>query len=476
MNSTILNVDDHEVNRYIRTQILQKAGYNVVEAATGKHALELCAAQNPALVLLDVNLPDMNGMEVCRHIKSISPVRTIVVHVSATYVGTAHQAHGLLGGADGYLCEPVDPELLLATVGAFLRLRDAEIKLQESQERLAEAQAIAGLTFWEWDVEADSVQMPGPEDSLVHIKFSDWLKLVDEEDRTTVEQTLRRACETLQTFRHEFRARRPDGTLRWIATKGRVFRDANRMATRLVGTNMEITERKKIELALQRSNEDLSQFAFMISHDLQEPLRTITTFTQLLSLRHKEDLNDEAATYMSFVLEGSRRMNAMITELLSFCHIPDFQMAPPRLVALETVFSAVLANVGAAIEESGAVIVHDPLPSVLGDHVQLTQVFQNLISNSLKYRKPDVPLRIEVTSRASEGKWILSIADNGIGFEQKHAESIFGMFKRLHGHEIAGTGIGLAVVKKVIERHGGGIWSESTPGEGARFTFTLPAA
>jgi light-regulated signal transduction histidine kinase (bacteriophytochrome) len=213
----------------------------------------------------------------------------------------------------------------------------------------------------------------------------------------------------------------------------------------------------------------------MISHDLQEPLRTITTFTELLSAKHVNAMNEEAASYLSYVAEGSRRMNSMITELLAFCHIEDSEMAPPEPVSLENVLTGVVANVGTALEESGGTITHDPLPTVLGDPAQLAEVFQNLIANSLKYRKSEDPLRIHISCARSQSEWLFTVADNGRGFEQEHAEEIFGMFKRLHGREIAGSGIGLALVKKILERHSGRIWAEGKIGEGACFTFALPA-
>ena len=367
----------------------------------------------------------------------------------------------------------MDPELLVATVGSFLRLREAELKLQDSQERLAQAQTIAELTFWEWDIERNRVLQSGENQNLSEVAFEDWLRLVHPDDRAGVERILRRACENLEPFRHEFRVCWPDGEVRWLATKGRVFSDPDGKPIRIMGTDMEITERKQIELALQRSNEDLSQFASMISHDLQEPLRTITTFTELLALKHAAALNEEAATYVSYVVEGSRRMNVMITELLSFCHVQGLEMAPPRPVELEDVLRGVLANVSAALEESGATVRHDPLPVVLGDPAQLAEAFQNLLANALKYRKPDRALRIQITCRRIKKEWIISVADNGIGFNPEHSAEIFGMFNRLHGPEIPGSGIGLAVVKKIVERHGGRIWAESTPGSGARFSFTL---
>ena len=470
MNSTILNVDDHEINRYVRSKVLRQAGYHVVEAATGEDAISKWVMEKPSLVLLDVNLPDIPGTDVCRRIKANAATRTLVVHVSATFVDSADQAMGLQGGADGYLCEPVDPDLLVATVGSLLRLREAESRLQDSQERLAQAQTIAGLTFWEWDIARNRVFASGGE-----VPFEEWLWSADPKDRVSVENILRETCSLgRETFTYEFRVGGTEGSPRWMATKGRVFYDPEGKAARAIGTDMEITERKRFELALRRSNEDLSQFAFMISHDLQEPLRTITTMTELLAMKHSSGLSEEAAVYLSHIVEGGRRMNAMITQLLAFCHLQDAGVAAPTLVSLEEVLNGVLANVSAALQESGGTVTHDPLPVVLGDPARLAEVFQNLIGNALKYRKEDEPLRIHISSRKENEGWVFSITDNGIGFDQKHAEEIFSMFKRLGQRKAEGTGIGLAVVKKIVERHGGRIWAESCPGDGARFTFTLP--
>ena len=474
MRSTILNVDDHEINRYIRTQVLQQAGYRVIEAATGEDALSKWLAESPSLVLLDVNLPDMHGMEVCQRIKANRSTRTFVVHVSATYIGASDQTSGLQGGADGYLCEPVDPDLLVATVGSFLRLREAEMKLHDSQERLTQAQAIAGLTFWEWDIAQNRVLQSGEDHhNPTDLAFDEWLSAVHPEDRARVEQTLKRAGGGQEKFRYESRVMGPDWNVRWLSTKCRVFYGAHNEPIRMMGTNMEITERKRIELALQSSNEDLSQFAFMISHDLQEPLRTISTFTDLMTLKHSQALNEEASTYLEYIAEGARRMSAMITELLAFCHIQDSEPALPQPVDLGEVLRGVLANVSTALEESGGRVTHDPLPVVSGDPVQLAEVFQNLIGNAIKYRKKEEKLVVHISSSRRKNECVVSVTDNGIGFDPELAKEIFGMFKRLH-REIGGSGIGLAVVKKIVERHGGQIWAESTPGHGARFTFTLP--
>jgi light-regulated signal transduction histidine kinase (bacteriophytochrome) len=304
------------------------------------------------------------------------------------------------------------------------------------------------------------------------VSFQDWLSSVYTEDRLAVERALRQASPGVDSIRYEFRLA-GDGAPRWFATKAQVFYNTHGAPVRVIGTDMEVTERKRIELALKRSNDDLSQFAFMISHDLQEPLRSITSFTELLHLNYSHAFDEEGASYLSYVAEGGRRMSAMITELLAFCGI---QNAAPgsEPVALEDVLRGVLANVSTALEESGGIITHDNLPVVVGDPTQLAEVFQNLIANSLKYRKSDEPVRIHVSCRRGANEYVFSVTDNGVGFDQKYAEEIFGMFKRLHGREINGSGIGLAVVKKIVERHGGRIWAESSPGQGARFSFTLP--
>ena len=473
--STILNVDDNEVNRYIRTQILQKAGFHVTEAATGQDAIERFLADKPLLVLLDMNLPDMTGNDVCRRIKAYPANRTLVVHISATYVDSSDQARGLESGADGYLCEPVEPDLLIATVRSFLRLRTAEARLQDSEERLKLAQTIAGLGFWEWDLRENTVVQSGGNFGADGVKSLDsWLASVHTEDRRAVEQVLTRAREGEESFECEFRVVWPDSTIHWLSTKGRVFYDNQRRPVRIMGTDMEVTERKKTELALERSNEDLSQFAHMISHDLQEPLRTITSFTELLSGKYGAALGEEAATFMSYIVDGSRRMQMMIRDLLAFCQIQHLQPEYFQPVVMADLIRTVLSNISAAVDESGAMITYDVLPTVWGDSAQLGQVIQNLVTNAMKYRKPGETPQIHISSEQRNGEWIISITDNGIGFDQKQAVRIFGVFKRLHGRDIPGTGMGLSIAKKIVERHRGRIWAASEPGKGAQFSFALP--
>ena len=223
---------------------------------------------------------------------------------------------------------------------------------------------------------------------------------------------------------------------------------------------------------LTRANEELKQFAYAASHDLREPLRTISSYTQLLNRRYSDRLDGDGQEFMKYVIESVQRMDLLLNDLLAYSHQVKAQDSFAAVDA-EAVLMGVLMNLDTAIKSSAAEITHDPLPEVYSDFGQLTQVFQNLISNSIKYRSEATP-RIHVSCAESEDDWTFSVEDNGIGIDARYHEQIFGIFKRLHGREFPGTGIGLALVKRIIERHGGRIWVESEPGKGATFRFTIP--
>ena len=224
---------------------------------------------------------------------------------------------------------------------------------------------------------------------------------------------------------------------------------------------------------LQRSNTDLQQFAYVASHDLFEPLRMVTSYLQLLGQRYQGKLDKQAQEFIGFALDGAKRMDALIHDLLAYSRV-DIRGRSFEPTDCEQVLRAAISNLKVAIEESGAKITHERLPKVRADIVQLTQVFQNLIGNAIKFRGSRTP-EIDVHVRRRENEWLFSVRDNGIGIEPKHFERIFVIFQRLHTRqEYAGTGMGLAICKKIIERHGGHIWVESTPGEGSVFFFTLP--
>lgn len=249
----------------------------------------------------------------------------------------------------------------------------------------------------------------------------------------------------------------------------------------------DITERKKFELQLakqaddlakqaedlSRSNAELQQFAYVASHDLQEPLRTVASFVQLLAKRYKGKLDAEAEEFIDFAVEGATRMQALINDLLVFSRVGT-RGKPFAPTDCEQVLQEVLENLRVAVEESQAEITHDPLPTVSADSAQMVQLFQNLLANAVKFRRQETP-RIHVSANNSGGAWTFAVKDNGIGIDPRYFGRLFIVFQRLHSRtEYPGTGIGLATCKKIVERHGGRIWVESVPGQGSTFSFTIP--
>ena len=243
----------------------------------------------------------------------------------------------------------------------------------------------------------------------------------------------------------------------------------------------DISERKAIERALQlhskeleRSNADLEQFAYVASHDLQEPLRVITNFTQLLAKRYKGKLDSDADEFVAFIVDGATRMHRLINDLLGYARLGS-RGAEFAAVDCEEILADAVSNLGSAIEESGAKLTHDPLPTVMADKDQLSRLFQNLLGNAIKFHAVDPPV-VHVSARRNENEWLFSVQDNGIGIDPEFFERIFLIFQRLHGrNEYSGTGIGLAICRKIVERHGGKIWIKSQAGKGSTFYFTMPA-
>lgn len=236
-----------------------------------------------------------------------------------------------------------------------------------------------------------------------------------------------------------------------------------------------ITERRKNEGELRRSNAELEQFAYIASHDLQEPLRMVASYTDLLAQRYKGKLDARADKYIFYAVDGAKRMQRLVSDLLEFSRVGS-EGKPLVRVATGTVVAAVLAMLSLRIREQEAVIETAPLPEVLGDEGQLRQLFQNLIGNAIKFRGEAAP-RVRIEAQSEAGRWRFSVADNGIGIEAQYAERVFQMFQRLNERDrYEGSGIGLSIARKIVERHGGKLWFESTPGSGTAFFFTLAAA
>jgi light-regulated signal transduction histidine kinase (bacteriophytochrome) len=235
-------------------------------------------------------------------------------------------------------------------------------------------------------------------------------------------------------------------------------------------------ERKRLEAArqiLQRSNEELRQFAYVASHDLQEPLRTVASFTQLLVSRYGGQSDPDAAEFVAFIVDGVERMSSLIHDLLQYSSTGGSKSLPSEPTSMEGALAEVLFALSASIDASGASITYDHLPEVWVENRSLITLLQNLIGNAIKYRG-EKPPRIHVSAEASGANWRFCVRDNGIGIAPEYHERIFGIFKRLHGKEIPGTGIGLAICQRIVQWHGGDIGVESEPGAGSVFFFTLP--
>jgi signal transduction histidine kinase len=223
---------------------------------------------------------------------------------------------------------------------------------------------------------------------------------------------------------------------------------------------------------LEEMNSELQQFAYVASHDLQEPLRTITSFSQLLASRYRGHLDADGDEFIGYIVTASRRMTDLINGLLQLVRLRKSSQ-PIAAVPFERLLEDAEISLQAAIRESGARIERGSLPALVVDPVQFSQVLQNLISNAIRYRSSEPPI-IRIQARRERGNWIFSVTDNGCGFDQEFAERIFGLFQRLHGREVEGTGMGLSISRKIVERHGGRIWAESREGEGSTFYFSLP--
>lgn len=302
------------------------------------------------------------------------------------------------------------------------------------------------------------------------------IEFIHPEDRDRMRQNTRRVLSNGAPVRTEVRIQRKDGTWCWVeSTSSNLLNEPDVRA--IVSNYRDIGERKAAEEQMHRDaehlaryNAELEAFAFAAAHDLKEPLRTIRAFTELLVQRTPKD--DETGQMADFIVDGVSRMSLLLDDLLSFTRV-SFSDAPER-VALDDVLQRAIRNLDQTISENGAKVIADQLPEVEGRATHLVQVLQNLICNAIRYRS-EAPPEIHVSATRSGSEWTVRIRDNGIGIAPEYHERVFGLFKRLHSRDIPGTGIGLAICRKIVAGTGGRIWVESEPGKGATFCFTAPA-
>jgi PAS domain S-box-containing protein len=309
--------------------------------------------------------------------------------------------------------------------------------------------------------------------SYEELGYGGWAQIVHQDDLEENLQSWRHSIETGEPFHVQHRLRHADGSYRWHLTRALAMRDPSGNISIWIGSNTDIHEQKEKEEELRRANEDLQQFAYSASHDLQEPIRNVAVYSEIVRKRYDSALDEEGKQFLGFLVEGGRRLATLVDDLLAYTRAGAVEDSAAK-VDSGAVVQLTLFSLAESIRECGATVTYDRLPELAVASSHLQQVFQNLIGNALKYRRDEAP-RIHVSAVADGSDWRFSVQDNGIGIDPQYKEKIFGIFKRLHrDRKYSGTGIGLAICQRVVGRYGGRIWVESEPGRGSTFFFTVP--
>lgn len=389
-----------------------------------------------------------------------------------------------------------DISFAMDSAEAEKKRKTAEEALKESEALLNKAQHIAHLGSWDWDIVNNTLawsdeiyEIFGLEKDRFGATYEAFLNSVHPGDRKSVVNAVNDAVYKNKPYLINHRIVLPDGTIKTVQEQGDVSRNASGEAVRMIGAVQDITERKKMDdelreyrdhleelveartAELKAVNRELEAFTYSASHDLQEPLRIVAGYMQLLARRYRGKLDKDADEFIEYAVDGAARMQRLISDLLSYSRVGR-KVEFKEIDTAEAVRSAI-TNLKAAIEESGASVTYGHLPKIEANS-QITNVFMNLIGNAIKYRGADHP-KIRVDAERVSKSWQFSVADNGIGIEPRHHDRIFDLFQRLHGKaEYQGTGIGLSICKKIVESYGGRIWVESEPGKGSTFYFNIP--
>ena len=389
----------------------------------------------------------------------------------------------------GFLRRPGDTDWygVVSTIGDITKQRHAELALSASEALYRQTFELATAGIAHVDLSGRFMKVNRRLCEILGYGEQELIgrpvkEISHPEDRNlTDSQRMRVRSGEKHSVRFEKRYIRKSGAIVWVDLSVALACDASGVPQYEIALFNDITERKKAEAALReaheelkRSNAELEQFAYVASHDLQEPLRMVSSYTQLLMRRYGDKLDGDAKDFTAFIVDGATRMKQLIEDLLAYSRVGtrDKNFKP---VDAESSLKRALTNLRAAIQDSGATVTQDKLPTIPCDEVQLAQLFQNLIGNALKFRKPDVAPAVHVGAAEQGAEWEFMVRDNGVGIEPQYFERIFMVFQRLHDKgEYPGTGIGLAIVKKVVERHGGRIWVQSQPGAGTTFHFTMP--
>ena len=481
----ILNVDDNDGARYAKTRILQSAGFEVLEAANGTDALDIVRRTLPALVLLDVKLPDINGIEVCRRIKAESDSSTVLVlQTSAALTGRADKIRGLEGGADNYLAAPIEADELIANVNALLRMRQIQVDLRDSEERFRQLTDNIDDVFWMFSVPAGDVVYVSPAYATVWGRSAaalgqhsaDWLAAVHHDDRARMAARWERVAFEPH-YDDEFRIATADGQVRWVRDRVFPVRDARGQVVRVARVTSDITSRREMEALLRAADSNKNQFLATLAHELRNPLSPIRNAAALLGA-----IGDGAAERQAHARDVITRqvdhLAHLVDDLLDVARISEGKIVlRSEEVEIKGVIAQAIETAAPLITARGhrlSVDQPDEQIWVSGDPVRLAQSIGNLLHNAAKFTPTggEIHLAVRVTDGA---RVCISVSDNGIGIARDNLPRIFGMFTQVEvppDRAPEGLGIGLSLVAHLLELHGGAL-SATSPGIGLGSTFTI---
>ena len=508
----ILLVDDTPENLVSLEAALYGLGEELVMAHSGKEALRHLLNDDFAAILLDVRMPEMDGFETAELIRSRPRSRQTPIIFLTGYKNEEHLFRGYDLGAVDFLFKPIVPEVLRSKVAVFVELGRSNAKLQEQADTLRRQAEILKKAEQKFrsllETAPDAMVMCRDDGEIVMVNSQTELLFGQRRDallsrniRSLVPdwsfersplQNVEMDATKLQpgNIGQELSAVRQDGSTFPVAISVRpLITEEGLVVTTAI---RDITVRKKNEEEIQllnatleqrvldrtedlmRSNEELQQFAYIASHDLQEPLRTVSIFAQLLAKRYRGSMDSDADQFIRYIVESSERMERLIHDLLDFSRVDARGTDHFVRTSCDEALNDAIRNLHSLIQENKAVVTLGSLPVVLADPVQLTRLFQNLLVNSIRYRREEPP-HIHIAAEPRPEEWLFSVKDNGIGIEPQYAEKVFGIFKALHSRDkYPGSGMGLAICRKIVSRHKGRIWVESDLGKGATFYFTVP--